>query len=259
LTAHADLDEAMTVHAPTMVLIATSEEAHADLAVRALSRHAHVLLAKPGCLSKLEATHVARVAAERHRNVWVDWTPMWMRGFALTREYARDIGSWLTIRFARRDWIEARACGPVWDLMPHDVALALELYPYAQVEDVVATSWGDGAQATLVLTDGMIVRVEADYCAAVRERSVEIIGTDGYVAWHADIDMIFASNLDEPVEVEDDSDAITRHLGWIAESGDEADDLGRYLTVASILEAAHADIELRDARRDALKGLAVAL
>jgi predicted dehydrogenase len=158
LTGHSDIEDAMTVHAPTLVVIATSEEAHAHLAVRALSRHAHVLLAKPGALFSSEAQRVARVASEHRRNVFVDWTPMWMRGYEVLKEQAATIGEWRTIRFTRRDWSTPREWGVVWDLMPHDVAMLTGLVGGEQIVDVSSNSWKGGAHVTLTYQNGLVAR-----------------------------------------------------------------------------------------------------
>lgn len=258
LSGHSDIEEAMTMHAPTLVVIATSEEAHAHLAVRALSRHAHVLLAKPGALFSSEAQRVARVASEHRRNVFVDWTPMWMRGYEVLKEQAAQIGEWRTIRFTRRDWSTPRDPGVVWDLMPHDVAMLTGLVGGERIVDISANTWKDGAHVTLTYQNGLVARLEADYAASVRERSVEIVSDDQHASWLADDELVFTSMRDEPIEVPDEPDAITKHLDRVVTAAYGEDDLARYLAVTSILEAAHIDLELRLARHNALSGLAVA-
>lgn len=258
LAGHCDFEEALNVHAPTLVLVATSEAWHASYAVQALSRHAHVMLAKPGGLSLHDALLVARVAAERRRNVFVDWTPLWMRGYGVLKEQAGLLGEWTTIRFSRRDWSVPRDCGVVWDLMPHDVAMMLDLVGSAEVIDVSATRWQDGAHATITYQNGLVVRIEADYAGSARDRSVEIISSTGYASWLADEQLVFSTLSDEPIEVVDEPDAITKHLDRVAAAEDGEDDLARYVAVLRILEAAHADLESKTARQRALCGLSVA-
>jgi predicted dehydrogenase len=256
--AYADLEDALVACDASLVVVATSEDAHTRIGRLALSHPCDVMLAKPGALSLADARSVADTAHHYQRNVFVDWTPLWMRGYAELKAQAQLLGEWVTIRFSRRDWSASRACGVVWDLMPHDVAMATDLVPFSRVVDVDASRWRDGAHLVLTFANDLVIRIEADYASSTRDRSVEIITQDGYASWLADEELVFTSASTEPIDTPDKPDAITKHLDRIAGARHGEDDLDRFLQVVGILEAAQASLDLRSVRRDALDGLAVA-
>lgn len=254
------LSEAIDAVAPAMVLVATHEASHADLCAFALGRGCHVMTAKPGATSFAGAIRLMNAATVADRSLIVDWTPMHMSGWARVREYAAEIGTIQTVRFSRRGWATPRECGPLWDLCPHDVALALNLDTNDVVTGVFASAWGTGVHLTLAHLSGKVSRIECDYTSTHRDRSVEVIGADGTVEWLVDEPSVASSIRDAPVLVPDVPDAITKHLSRVARvlRGDEADDQDMLLQVCRVLEAAANDLRALESEQAQIRGLAVA-
>lgn len=254
------LGEAIGAASPRLVVVAASEDAHAYLCVEALTRHCDVMVAKPGATSLGDAERVVSAARARYRRVVVDWTPMYMRGWEALREAANELGRVETVRFSRRGWSNPRACGALWDLASHDVALAISLNPSDTVVDVAATAWETGVHLCLWHASGKVSRVECDYTSTHRDRSVEIVGTSGYAEWLVDEPVVVSSLWDEPIRVADLPDAISKHLSRVARvlRGDEADDQTMLVQVCRVLDAANNELRARAAMRARTRSLAVA-
>lgn len=225
-----------------IVLVATSEQQHARVAVRALAQGSHVLLAKPGALSVQDAERIRSVARARSRSVYVDWTPLSSCAWDATFQQSRQIGRIETVRMTRRGSSAPRSCGPIWDLCPHDVAIAWRLSGGTDpVTRVTSTTWVTGAFLGLTHASGCITRIEADYDAAERERRIDITGTHGRVSWLQDTDevRVTIANQTRSVPFAHDADAITRRLTDIANTFDNGtDDADQFVDVIRVLEDA---------------------
>jgi predicted dehydrogenase len=256
-----ELATALVHERPELVVVASVESEHARLAEVALRSGAHVVLAKPGATSTVEAEHVAACATKYERSLCVDYTPMWMRGWALLRAEVESLGRVQSVRCVRRDWSRPRAAGVLWDLAPHDVAMILSLNATDQVVGVASEAWGTGVILVVRFASGKVARVECDYTSAQgRERSIEIVAEDGHAAWIADDDVIVTSS-GRRIACVDEPDAITKHLDRICRvvtDPAEADDAALYRRVCSVLEAAQLDHLARNYERAHTRCLAVA-
>lgn len=227
------LTEAIDVTHPHLVIVATPPAKHAILGIYALNRFCHVMLAKPGALGIDQAERLVSTAYERGRTLTVDYTPtespVWQR---ICDEHAAPI---VTVRMVRRARQAYQDCGVLWDLAPHDVALALSLNPTDTVTSVTARGWwthdGDepvGAYLVLTHASGRSTRIEVEWTAATPERRVEIIEPDGHTVW----DQL----ADPPATPDNVTRALDRALRIVR--GDADDDTHRLLAVTRILEQA---------------------
>jgi predicted dehydrogenase len=217
---------------PSLVIVSTPPSFHAVLAVEALVRGADVLLAKPGALSRDEAERVATTAWNLHRRIVVDYTPLMSPEWENLKRLADSVAS---ARFSRRSSGRYQDCGALWDLAPHDVALALNLDPRDGVVSVSARAWRDpsvaepvGAFIFLEHESGRSTRIEVDWSAAVPERTVEILSKDSTLFW------------DQSLEATSGEDNVTRALRRATLP--DVDDSDLYLEVVRILEEADTDI-----------------
>lgn len=238
------IGEAISVAHPRLVVIATPPERHAELAIEALTRHVDVLLAKPGALSVDEAERVSTTAWSVGRRVVVDYTPTESPEWdALRRgDYAEGI---YTARLVRRGWSAYQPCGALWDLAPHDVALALELDPDDRVESVSARGWGIagydeplGAWLHLSHASGRTTRIEVDWISPTVERRVEIVTPYRTHVW----DQL----EDTPADPDNVSRALSRTVAAIRGGVDDSE---RLLDVTRILEAAERSIHAAEGTR----------
>lgn len=234
------LREALDVTRPRLVLVATTPESHALLATEALTRHCDVILAKPGALNLDEATRIATTAWRLGRRVFVDYTPLESAGW---RDLVSKVtGEIVTARFVRRGPASLQACGALWDLAPHDVALAVNLNPTDKVVAVTASAWHfdgldepAGAFIHLAHYSGRTSRIEVDWLAPYPERRVEVLDESGVLAWDAIAD---ADDRRDDVSL-----MLDRVVRGIRTWGD--DDSGRFLEVTRIIEAAEISMHYR--------------
>lgn len=257
------LTEALDVTHASMVIVATPPALHARLAIEALQRYCDVMLAKPGALGIDEAERIAAVAWEHYRRVVVDYTPTQSPAWARLRSTPWNDGI-LTVRMVRRGVQAYQACGALWDLAPHDVALALELDSADRVVDVAARAWWYpdfdepvGAWMHLAHASGRVTRIEVDWMAAVTERRVEVVEHERMHVWDQITDevgwtrrgyrcddkggVVGVWDLDAQLHpttsggVDNVTRALSRAVGG-------ADDTERLLEITRILEAAEASI-----------------
>lgn len=232
-----NLSEAITVAHPRLVVVATPPALHARLAIEALRRHVDVMLAKPGAVGIDEAERITTTAWQMGRRVVVDYTPTESLEWQALR--ARDYpGGIVTVRMTRRGQQTYQDCGALWDLAPHDVALALELQPDDAVDAVVARGWWYpdldepvGAWIHLTHASGRTTRIEIDWTAATTERRVEIIEPNHAHVW----DQL----ADRPTQPDNVTRAYDRAIRALRGG---TDDTHRLLEVTRILEAAESSL-----------------
>lgn len=239
------LRSAITLAAPDVVLIAASEHEHARLAFEALSLGRHVIVAKPGATSIVDAEQIRTLARTNGACVYVDWTLLYSRGWDRVFSEHLKLGPVRTVRMTRRGSSVPRACGVVWDLAPHDVAMTWRLRGGSDpVRCVTTHEWGTGAYIGLTHASGSTTRIEVDYAATERERRLDITCRDGSISWDQVDDVITiassSSTNARTIQTLSTPDAITNHLSEIARIlGDPAqDDADQLVDVTRILEAA---------------------
>lgn len=183
------LREALDVAHPSLVVVATPPDQHARLAIEALQRHVNVMLAKPGALGLDEAERITACAWRYQRRLVVDYTPLRAPAWARLRS-ERWADGILTMRLVRRGVQRYQACGALWDLAPHDVAMAVDLDASDRVVDVAARAWWYpdfdepvGAFVHLQHASGRTTRIEVDWMAAADERRVEVVEYDRMHVW----------------------------------------------------------------------------
>lgn len=241
-----------TVH-PRLVIVATPPEEHARMGLYALQRFCHVMLAKPGALGLDQAEQLATTAWQRQRALLIDYTPTANEAWAkISRACAgRDIK---TVRLTRRGQHRHQPCGALYDLAPHDVALALDLEPADQVVNVYARGWWAdivdqpvGAWLLLEHQSGRTTRIEVDWASPTTERTVEITQPGRNIIWDQitnDLRITEAGAHDLPTRIRSEPDDITRQLSRACSiiTTDQADDSHRLLQVTRILDQAERHI-----------------
>lgn len=227
------LSDAIDEVAPDLVLVATPPEKHAVLGAYALNRGCHVMMAKPGALGIDQAEQLVATAYERERTLSVDYTPTESPTWKRIVEQA-DQGRIETVRMTRRARDRFQPCGALWDLAPHDVALALSLQPRDAVERVSARGWwvttsdeAVGAYLVLEHASGRATRIEVEWTAVEAERRVEIVTPSGSLVWDQ-----LAEPIGKPDNVTRALDRAVRNI----KSGE--DDAERFLQVMRILDDA---------------------
>lgn len=244
--ARSSLAEALEELRPALVIVAAPPLEHAALAVMAMEAGADVMLAKPGAVGMDDADTICAVAWSRGRRVVVDYTPTESPEWAglLRQTMSERI---ITARLTRRGWARPQECGALWDLAPHDVALALALRPLDRVVGVSASAWWyaeleepAGASIHVCHNSGRTTRIEVDWLGVVPERRVEVVTESRTFVW---------DQLAEKIGTPDNlTRALDRTLGALRGAPDDTD---RLREVTRILELAEHDIYRRAATASA--------
>lgn len=163
--------------------VATSDAAHAEVAIALMKRGCHVLVEKPLCLVPEEGARMLRVAA-RHRVTLCAghierFNPLFdeARLASLRLASLRQRGSpQLFLRFRRVSSREATAADSVLDLMVHDLDLLAWLCAIADDEPLALIDRdlrADGVRARVRL-GGLVAELESGYGAAAPAACMEV-------------------------------------------------------------------------------------
>jgi len=247
-----DLTEAIDTTHPRLVVIATPPEEHARLGTYALQRFCHVLMAKPGALGIDQAEQLSSIAWQRQRLLMVDYTPLMAEGWTQVQKAAagRHI---LSAKFVRKGQHRHQPCSVLYDLAPHDVALALDLEPINFVTDIEAMGTFDDTQQSmssahihLTHSSGRTTCIDVDWDSPTTERTVEITQPGRVIKWDQIADTIGVSHDQDPFmqPVNATTDAVTARLDHVARNLElqTSDDSQRLLDVTRILDMAEHSI-----------------
>jgi predicted dehydrogenase len=107
------------------VVIATSIPSHASLAIACLERGKHVFVEKPLATSAAEAERVVAAAEDVGRTLFVGHTFLFDAAF----EALHEIANGQEVEHIELQWLKYGTFGEplVWNLLPHEVALAIWL------------------------------------------------------------------------------------------------------------------------------------
>ena len=183
--------EMLDEHEPHLCCVTVPPQHHARVALECLAGGAHVWVTKPMAMSNVEAQAIMAGADAAERLVAVDHTLLWEPSVVTAVEIIErgEIGQLLEVHSTRRQAGPARPEGVIWDLMPHDLAVALRLAhgpgPDMSGSTVYAdqrTYAGRVYQARLTLEiedDGPTVFLHAHALWPTRERGMWLIGDMG--------------------------------------------------------------------------------
>ena len=111
------------------VIIATPPHTHFEIAAACLEAGKHVLLEKPMTVSSIDAQLLVDLAAEKGVKLGVDHTFLFSEHVRVLKRvmWSGQIGTPLRIQSDRLNLGKFQDSGVVWDLAPHDFAMALYL------------------------------------------------------------------------------------------------------------------------------------
>lgn len=185
----ATLDDLFEQLAPEMVCITTPPQLHALHAVTAMAQGAHVWITKPMALTVEDCEAIMAAAHAAERMVAVDHTLLWDPAVVTAAEMVErgELGVLEEIHTVRRQPGPARAEGAIFDLMPHDIAVALRI-ACGPGEDVPGSMlWADQrtagdrvceARVRIDLDVGSVINCTAHTLWPQRERVTWVIGDE---------------------------------------------------------------------------------
>lgn len=174
VASHTDVDRLLTELRPDVVVIATSEASHADLAIRALGAGCQVFVEKPLALCGADAWRIHNAARGANRAVVVGQISRFAAPYLRMRASLRDgrVGTLCALRLRRdfsRSWFAAFGdrVHPVWESCIHDIDLAVSFVGrrITRVTALQSAAAGDAAPSVVAglmeFEGGVITTVES--------------------------------------------------------------------------------------------------
>jgi len=184
MLARADLDG---------LVVASPAQAHASLALMAISAGMDVLVEKPLALNVLDAQRVVRAARQHDRKLMVGHVLLYHPGIRCMLQAIEDgeIGEVRFVRCRRLNWGRLRAHENVWwSFAPHDVALILEvmgaepLSASCAAGSYVTPGIADVVYAHYSFPEGRAAHVEVSWLNPERVSAIEVFGTSGVLTFN---------------------------------------------------------------------------
>lgn len=219
------------------VAIATPASTHGELVHAALRAGKHVLVEKPLATSAADAERIDHLAAGAARVVMVDHTYCYSPAFAAATR-ALDTMLPAVVDSVRCGSPGASDVDVLWDLVPHDVAVIMQLVPWWSPKTVTAHMAAGTAYVTIA--GEPLVSIRVGWSSPVKTRRLTFSTAEGsHVVWDdLAADRVTRDGAAVPV-------AAGEALSGVIERFVDAIELGRSpnLSVArlavSIIEAAH--------------------
>lgn len=158
---------------PDVVVIATDEATHADLAVDALEAGAHVFVEKPFALNSADAARMITTARTASREIIAGHISRFAQPYSALSGALTDgrVGQLWSMRLRRdfsRSWFEdfGSRVDPVWESCIHDIDLALSFTgcPARRVYAARSGVTGEGSAsvvtAVIDFADGVMATIE---------------------------------------------------------------------------------------------------
>lgn len=216
LLAYASLDSLLGDPEVDLVLIATPNHLHKQLAIQTLEAGKHVLCEKPAMLSSADLTEVLNVAKRHHKEFFVHQNRRWDPDFRQVSELltGHEIGDVFRIESRVHgangipgDWRHYRRYGGgmVLDWGVHLLDQLLYLIPgqltrvYAETSQILGNDCDDGFTATLTWAQGVTAVVEVGTTNFIKLPRWYVQGTKGTASiadWNDPGRMTVATGID---------------------------------------------------------------
>ena len=175
------------------LIVASPAQAHASLALMAISGGKDVLVEKPLALNVLDAQRVVRAARQRDRKLMVGHVLLYHPGIRRMLQAIEDgeIGDVRFVRCRRLNWGRLRAHENVWwSFAPHDVAVMLEvmgeepLSASCAAGSYITPGIADVVYAHYTFADGRAAHVEVSWLNPERVSQIDVFGTSGVLTFN---------------------------------------------------------------------------
>ena len=174
-----DPERLLTADDASTVVIATPKETHVELAELALGHGRHVFVEKPMALEPSDGERLASLAQDRGLALFTGFVYLYHPAFARLHAAVRseEISS---LRFT---WNRPALVGPVeWELLPHELALAITLTGETPTE-IAIVGGGGRALCQWTLANGATVHIELSGCGpGPKEKRLRLV-TGGGDKW----------------------------------------------------------------------------
>lgn len=175
------MQDALDATTPQLVVIASPIGSQVEAAMMALSRHANVMIAKPGATSLADLRRIDSLAERKKRVAMIDYTMRHAWTFHQMQTETALLGNILEVTTERFS-VGTRSTAPIlYDMMVHDVALlhALRDAPWR----VRSVDRGDQHLSVWLDTDGAVATLTARTDAEEQRRFMRVVCSDGDTSW----------------------------------------------------------------------------
>jgi predicted dehydrogenase len=175
------LSDALDFTTPQLVVIASPIGLQVDAAMMALSRHANVMIAKPGAMNLDELRRIDSLAKRKKRVAVIDYTMRHAWTFQQMRDESASWGNILEVT-AERFAVGSRSTAPIlYDMMVHDIALlhALGDHPWR----VRSVDRGHHHLHAWLDTDWAVATLTARTDADEQHRYLRLVCSGGDMGW----------------------------------------------------------------------------
>jgi len=176
-------DQACQSQSIDALVLAVPVEAHVHMAKEALKYGKHVWVEKPLCLQEVDARALQDLAKRNRRHIFIDYLPVYHPAIAYLKSQNIDLNSIHNICTQRKAWGVWREEGVLWDLICHDLAVLLHLWPEATVSAVCASglklseknAFCDQVSVHLMMNT-VPIHLQVSCMSLKKVQSIEIVG-----------------------------------------------------------------------------------
>lgn len=185
-------------------IVATPTKTHFETARQLLLQRKHVLIEKPLTFTARESQQLVDLAKQQRCVVQVGHVERFNPVYLAARDQIEN-PRYVELHRAGRFTGRSTDVGVVMDLMIHDIDLMLNLIDAEvhRVEAMGVSLFGDHedmAQARVTFTNGAVVNLWASRCSYVAQRTLQVVGTNGFV--HADLTSRQITSVAVPEEIQ---------------------------------------------------------
>ena len=169
------------------IVITTPPITHFKLAKKALEKGKHILISKPITTKRSDAEKLVKLAEEKNKVVLTDSTFLYTSAINKIKEIisSGELGDIHFINSRRLNFglFQPGSTNVVWDLSPHDVAIALYLInkPIVSVQSIgyphIFKDVEDNAYVFLKFKDNIIVHIHNNWLSPIKARDMLIVGS----------------------------------------------------------------------------------
>jgi predicted dehydrogenase len=165
------------------VILAVPLSDHVPMVKQALHHGKHVWIEKPLCIDYEDALMLQALAAEKNRQVFVDYLPVYHPATTHLKSLDLNLSALQSMSLSRNAWGVWREEGALWDLICHDLAVLKYIWPHSKVQVVSVTgqklhpSHTYCDQATVhLLWDNVTVQMQVSCMSLQKVQRFEVIG-----------------------------------------------------------------------------------
>jgi predicted dehydrogenase len=195
---YSDYDSMLKNNSLDAICIVTPPDTHMELGIKALNKGKHIFVEKPMTRDAEEASILYNAARKKDLVSMVGHTFVYNPAYQKLKEIVNsgDIGDIISIDVKRLNLGKFQSSGVVWDLMPHDLSMILDLLGGEMPTEITSEGYSthpqhntlDVARATLSFKNPngekpIVAFLESSWIYPNKVRDFSVIGTKATVCF----------------------------------------------------------------------------